>query len=35
MLMNGEQLYGLKRLLATLRMGMHPRVRGLPLRQKL
>jgi MoaA/NifB/PqqE/SkfB family radical SAM enzyme len=33
--MNGEQLYGVKRFLTTLRMGMHPRVRGLPLRQKL
>lgn len=33
--MNGRQLYGLGRLLATLRLGWHPKVRWLPLRQKL
>lgn len=33
--MNGEQLYGIKRLAATLRMGMHPRLKGVSLKKKL
>ncbi|MCP3952786.1 MAG: radical SAM protein [Desulfobacterales bacterium] len=33
--LNGEQLYGLKRLWATLRMGMNPALKGLSLKQKL
>jgi MoaA/NifB/PqqE/SkfB family radical SAM enzyme len=32
---NGEQLYGLKRLLATIRIAKHPELRGLTLRHKL
>ncbi len=33
--LNGEQLYGLKRLWATLKMGMHKELKGLSLKQKL
>jgi MoaA/NifB/PqqE/SkfB family radical SAM enzyme len=33
--LNGTQLYGIRRLLATLRMGMHRGVRGLSIRKKL
>lgn len=33
--MNGTQLYGLRRLAATLKMSRHPGVRRLSLRQKL
>ena len=33
--MNGEQLFGLKRLSMNLRMGMHPVVRGFSIKQKL
>jgi MoaA/NifB/PqqE/SkfB family radical SAM enzyme len=33
--MNGTQLYGLKRLMATLRMGRHEALKGLGLRRKL
>jgi len=32
---NGTQLYGIKRILAVLRMGMHPALKGLSLKQKL
>ena len=32
---NGEQLYGLKRLWATMRMGMNRELKGLSLKQKL
>ncbi|MBW2254303.1 MAG: radical SAM protein [Deltaproteobacteria bacterium] len=32
---NGEQLYGLRRVLTSLRMGLHPELRGLSLAQKL
>jgi len=33
--LNGEQLYGLKRLLITLKMGTHKELKGLSLKQKL
>ncbi len=33
--MNGEQLYGFKRLTATLKMAGHPELRGLGVKQKL
>ena len=33
--LNGEQLYGLRRFLATLRMGRHKELKGLSLKQKL
>lgn len=33
--LNGEQLYGLKRLWATLKMGMNRELKGLSLKQKL
>jgi len=33
--MNGLQLYGWRRLLATLRIGMHPTLRKLPWRRRL
>jgi radical SAM protein with 4Fe4S-binding SPASM domain len=33
--MNGQQLYGLPRLATTLKMGLHPGLKGLSLRQKL
>ena len=33
--LNGEQLYGLRRFLATLKMGRHPALKGLTLKQKL
>lgn len=33
--MNGTQIYGLSRLLTTLRMGRHPGLKGLSLKQKL
>lgn len=32
---NGEQLYGFRRLLATMKIGMHPELKRLSLRQKL
>ncbi len=32
---NGRQLYGIRRLLATLRTGRHPVIRSLTLKQKL
>ena len=32
---NGEQLYGIRKILATLKMGMHPDLRKLPIKQKL
>jgi MoaA/NifB/PqqE/SkfB family radical SAM enzyme len=32
---NGKQLYGLRRLMATLRIAKHPELRGLSLRHKL
>ena len=34
-MLNGEQLYGLKRLLMTLKMGRHKELKGLSLKQKL
>jgi len=33
--MNGRQLYGVRRMLADLRMGWHPKLRWLGLRKKL
>lgn len=33
--LNGTQLYGFRRLLATLRMGRHKELKGLSLKQKL
>ena len=33
--LNGEQLYGLKRIWATLKMGMNKELKGLSLKQKL
>jgi MoaA/NifB/PqqE/SkfB family radical SAM enzyme len=33
--MNGTQLYGLRRLAATLRMSRHPALKGLSIKQKL
>ena len=32
---NGDQLYGFRKILATLKMGMHPELRKLPIKQKL
>ena len=32
---NGEQLYGIRKFLTTLKMGMHPELRKLHLKQKL
>ncbi|RLC06181.1 MAG: radical SAM protein [Deltaproteobacteria bacterium] len=33
--MNGQQLYGPRRLMATLKMGLHKELRGLTIKQKL
>lgn len=33
--MNGKQLYGLKRLMATMRMGMNPALKGAGVKKKL
>jgi len=33
--LNGMQLYGLKRILAMLKMGMHKELKRLSLKQKL
>ena len=33
--LNGAQLYGLKRILALLKMGMHKELKELSLKQKL
>ena len=32
---NGKQLYGIQKILTTLKMGLHKEIRKLPLRQKL
>ena len=31
---NGKQLYGIQKILTTLKMGLHKEIRKLPLRQK-
>jgi len=33
--MNGQQIYGFRRLLATLKMGLHKGLKGLTIKQKL
>ena len=32
---NGKQLYGIQKILTTLKMGMNKEIRKLPLKQKL
>ncbi|MCP4666226.1 MAG: radical SAM protein, partial [Deltaproteobacteria bacterium] len=33
--MNGTQLYGFRRLVATIRMGLNKELKGLPMKKKL
>ncbi|SHJ58278.1 radical SAM additional 4Fe4S-binding SPASM domain-containing protein [Desulfatibacillum alkenivorans DSM 16219] len=33
--MNGKQLYGIRRLAANLKIGMHPELKGMTIKQKL